>query len=280
MSSKPASSSPRLLKARLQLAEAQGRLPPGVAAQIISPPSSEPVDIDSLLPPMSLVSQIREYNFTQVAEPQIAYDPLAAEAQLYRQPVRWLRRNMELLFPLAGFVASVLVDVHQDQEVHRRRQRAQELQGIIAGLGPAIIKGGQALASRPDLLPAEYLDELQRLQDRLPPFPKEEAFAMVEDELGVPFDEIFELVEPEPIAAASIGQVFKARLVANGDLVAIKIQRPGCEEIIGLDLFIMRFYAGILTRIITAFGRKINLVTVIDDFGELIYREIDYQVGH
>ena len=113
MSSKPASSSPRLLKARLQLAEAQGRLPPGVAAQIISPPSSEPVDIDSLLPPMSLVSQIREYNFTQVAEPQIAYDPLAAEAQLYRQPVRWLRRNMELLFPLAGFVASVLVDVHR-----------------------------------------------------------------------------------------------------------------------------------------------------------------------
>lgn len=67
--------------------------------------------------------------------------------------------------------------------------------------------GGQALASRPDLLPKEYLEELQRLQDRLPPFPKEEAFELVEAELGVPFGDVFLLEEPEPIAAASIGQV-------------------------------------------------------------------------
>ena len=146
------------------------------------------------------------------------------------------------------------------------------------------------------------------LEDRLPPFPKEAAFEIIRQELGVPFDEVFELVEPEPIAAASIGQVFKGRLVANGtiksltrkhasssshvtpffidslvrlfsragDLVAIKIQRPGCEEIISVDLYIMRWYAGLLTWLLEKLGRKINLVSVIDDFGELIYREIDY----
>lgn len=277
-------SSQRLYRARLRLAEAQGRLKPGGAEQIVSTPDirngaevSTHVDIDAILPPASLVSRIREYDFSLVAEPEQIYDPEAAEAQLYRQPLRWLRRNVELFFPLSGFVASVLLDIRRGQEVSKRRQRAQELERIISCMGPAIIKGGQALASRPDLLPAEYLEELQRLQDRLPPFPKKEAFDMVEAELGVPFEEVFELVEPEPIAAASIGQVFKARLLANGDLVAIKIQRPGCEEIISLDLFIMRFYAGILTKIISTFGRKIDLVTVIDDFGELIYREIDYQ---
>ena len=114
------------------------------------------------------------------------------------------------------------------------------------------------------------------MQDRLPTFPKEEAFAQVKAELGVDFDSVFELIEPEPIAAASIGQVFKARLISNGNVVAIKIQRPRCEEIIAVDLYIMRFYAGILARVASALGRNIDLVSVIDDFGELIYREIDY----
>jgi len=223
------------------------------------------------LPPPSLIRDT-----SRVAEPEVAYDSESAEARLWRQPLLWLRRNMELFFPLAGFVLRVAQDLQQGKEEERRPQRARECQEIIASLGPAIIKGGQALASRPDLLPKEYLVELQRLQDRLPPFPKEAAFEIVRQELGVPFDEVFELVEPEPIAAASIGQVFKGRLVANGDLVAIKIQRPGCEEIISVDLYIMRWYAGLLTWLLEKLGRKINLVSVIDDFGELIYREIDY----
>jgi len=223
------------------------------------------------------MSRIWEYNFTRVADASVPYDPEQAEQTLFRQPLRWLRRNVELFVPIAGFVVSVIMDIQSGKEVERRRLRAEQLQEIISGLGPAIIKGGQALASRPDLLPAEYLEELQRLQDRLPPFSRKQALALLEADLGVPFDSVFELVEEEPIAAASIGQVFKAKLVANGNLVAVKIQRPGCEEIIGLDLYIMRFYAKFLTQIAATFGRRIDLVSVIDDFGELIYREIDYK---
>ena len=80
----------------------------------------------------------------------------------------------------------------------------QEILGIISKLGPAVIKAGQALSSRPDLLPSEYLEELQKLQDRLPAFDNAVAFKVVEEELGVPFDQVFELVEPNPIAAGNI----------------------------------------------------------------------------
>jgi predicted unusual protein kinase regulating ubiquinone biosynthesis (AarF/ABC1/UbiB family) len=132
------------------------------------------------------------------------------------------------------------------------------------------------LSSRPDLLPSEYLEELQKLQDDVPRFSNELAFKTVEEELGVAFDEVFELVEEEPVAAASIGQVYKARLLSNGDTVALKIQRPKCEEIIALDLYILRWWSGVYNQVFKLLNRDINLQSVIDDFGELIYREIDY----
>jgi predicted unusual protein kinase regulating ubiquinone biosynthesis (AarF/ABC1/UbiB family) len=81
-----------------------------------------------------------------------------------------------------------------------------QLRNAISGLGPAIIKAGQALASRPDLLPSEYLEELQKLQDDVPRFSNELAFDIVEQELGVQFEDVFELEQDEPVAAASIGQ--------------------------------------------------------------------------
>lgn len=159
---------------------------------------------------------------------------------------------------------------------NKRQQRAQQLLKAISGLGPAIIKAGQSLASRPDLLPSEYLEELQKLQDDVPRFSNKLAFATVEEELGVNFFDVFELVQDEPVAAASIGQVYKARLKANGDLVALKIQRPNCEDIIALDLYILRWWSGIYNQIFRLLNRDINLQSIIDDFGGLIYREIDY----
>ncbi len=135
-----------------------------------------------------------------------------------------------------------------------------------------MIKAGQALSSRPDLLPADYLEELQKLQDRLPPFENELAFQVVEQDLGVPFDQVFELEEEDPIAAASIGQVYKARLRSTGEVVAVKVQRPRCEEIISVDLYVLRWYAGLINRILGLLKRDIDVIAIIDDFGELIYR--------
>lgn len=211
----------------------------------------------------------------KVAEPLTKYDPVVAEKLLFRQPTKWLVRNIQIAFPF-GFWAAAVVSDYVLQNSGNRQVRAQQLQRAISGLGPAIIKGGQALSSRPDLLPSEYLEELQKLQDDVPRYPNDLAFDIVQEELGVPFGEVFELIETEPIAAASIGQVYKARLISNGDVVALKIQRPKCEEIIALDLYILRWWAGLYNQIFKILQRDINLQSIIDDFGELIYREIDY----
>jgi len=240
---------------------------------------------------------VTRYAFRQgvkIAEPLVKYDPIAAEKNLFKQPNRWLIRNVQIAGPLGWWAVGVVQDYlmgmnggngqdasqrlqQQQQNAQRRRKRAIQLRQAISNLGPAIIKAGQALASRPDLLPSEYLEELQKLQDDVPRFSNELAFKTVEEELGVEnFFDVFDLEESEPIAAASIGQVYKGRLKANGDLVAIKIQRPNCEEIIALDLYVLRWWSGIYNKIFQLLNRDINVQSIIDDFGELIYREIDY----
>jgi hypothetical protein len=211
----------------------------------------------------------------KVAEPLVKYDPVAAEKLLFRQPTKWVVRNFQIALPIGWWAVGVAADFVTGQSSNRRA-RAQQLTEAISGLGPAIIKGGQALASRPDLLPSEYLEELQKLQDDVPRFSNQLALATVREELGKEFSDLFELVEEEPIAAASIGQVYKAILKENGDVVALKIQRPGCEEIIALDLYVLRWWSGVYNKIFQLLNRDIDVQSIIDDFGELIYREIDY----
>lgn len=162
------------------------------------------------------------------------------------------------------------------REEENRPKRAKEFLDIVSSLGPAIIKGGQAVASRPDLLPKEYLDELQKLQDRLPPFENDVAFRLIEEELGKPVDEIFQSIDPTPVAAASIGQVYSAVLKGTGERVAVKVQRPDCEQIIALDIYILRNLSGTMNSILRFTGRDIDLQSIIEEFGKLIYEEIDY----
>mmetsp|Transcript_24909 Transcript_24909/g.69914 ORF Transcript_24909/g.69914 Transcript_24909/m.69914 type:complete len:822 (-) Transcript_24909:135-2600(-) len=234
--------------------------------------------VNGLLDGGDVVTRYAFRRGVKVAEPLVKYDPIAAEKILFRQPTKWLVRNIQIAGPFGFWAAGVAIDYLRgiSQSSVQRRKRAEQLQRAISGLGPAIIKAGQALASRPDLLPSEYLDELQKLQDDVPRFSNKLAFKTVEDELGVTFDDIFDLVEDEPIAAASIGQVYKARLKANGDVVALKIQRPNCENIIALDLYVLRWWSGVYNRLFELLNRDINVQSIIDDFGELIYREIDY----
>ena len=216
-------------------------------------------------------------NGVKVATPVLVYSPDLSSNRYLTKPFKWIRRNAEIALPLAKWFSGVVLDVVSGKVEERQQSRANELLKAINSLGPAIIKGGQALASRPDLLPKVYLDELQKLQDDVPRFADDVAFDIVYNELGVHFDELFELIGDGPVAAASIGQVYKAKLKATGDVVAIKIQRPNCEETIALDLYILRWWSGIANVITQGIlKRDVNVVSIIDDFGELIYREIDY----
>lgn len=204
------------------------------------------------------------------------YDPDAAALAFSSRALYVRKRQLQIAVPLTLFVGRVALDVQTGREEENRRKRAREFLEIISSLGPAIIKGGQAVSSRPDLLPPEYLDELQKLQDRLPPFANELAFAQIERELGKPVNEIFEHIDPVPVAAASIGQVYRARLKSTGEEVAVKVQRPDCEKIISLDIYILRNISGVLNRLLNLIGRDVDLRGIIEEFGKLIYEEIDY----
>ena len=202
---------------------------------------------------------------------------MASSTALYsKQPLRWLLRNFQIAVPVGSWLLNVAIDKALSREPSLRKARATQLTDAISGLGPAIIKAGQALSSRPDLLPKEYLTSLQSLQDSVPTFPDSVAFATVESELGRPFESMFSLIDTKPVAAASIGQVYKATLLSTNTTVALKIQRPALQATVSLDLYVLRWWSGFWNVFARAFDKDVDLQGVIDDFGRLIYSEMDY----
>ncbi|KAK4534867.1 hypothetical protein CDCA_CDCA03G0892 [Cyanidium caldarium] len=220
------------------------------------------------------------YSFETVsktAAPAARYDPERLSTMYRARTLEVRTRQVRIATPMFIFLGRVLLDYRAGREQENRKQRAHEFLQIFANLGPAFIKAGQALASRPDLLPPEYLEEMQKLQDRLPPFDNADAFRVIEEELGASVDEIFSRIEPEPVAAASIGQVYKAYLRDGRNTpVAVKVQRLNCEDIISLDIYILRQLSGVISRALNWLRRDINVVSIIDELGKLIFEEIDY----
>ncbi|KAF3446148.1 hypothetical protein FNV43_RR11327 [Rhamnella rubrinervis] len=134
------------------------------------------------------------------------------------------------------------------------------------------IKLGQALSTRPDVLPTVYCQELAKLQDQIPPFPTRVAIKSIETQLGVPISQLFADISPEPIAAASLGQVYKAHL-HSGELVAVKVQRPGISLSLTLDALLFHMIGGQLKRFAKA--RK-DLLVAVNEMVRHMFDEIDY----
>ncbi|MDY0191609.1 MAG: AarF/UbiB family protein [Desulfuromonas sp.] len=141
-------------------------------------------------------------------------------------------------------------------------------------LGPTFIKLGQTLSSRADILPSEYLDELNKLQDAVHPFSFAEVGQQIKKELGAPYETFFVNFDPQPVAAASIAQVHKANLL-DGTAVAVKVRRPGIEKTIETDLDILRGLAALLEKH-GSFGNLCSPVEIVQEFHRTIYRELDF----
>merc|ERR1711865_738920 len=164
--------------------------------------------------------------------------------------------------------------------------RAQELRLLLTRLGPTFIKFGQMLGTRPDLLPPEMVYELQKLCDDVPHFDHALAMQTIQDELGALPETLFdELVDAEvPIAAASLGQVYKARLKSTGEWVAVKVQRPDMIEFVSLDLYLLRTYmravesvkSGLMSAGVLAARTQFD-VALLDSFARASYFELDYE---
>ena len=135
------------------------------------------------------------------------------------------------------------------------------------------MKAGQALSTRPDIIPVVLLEELSQLQDQLPGFNGDKAMELIEEDLNKNIKEIFLEIDKEPISAASLGQVHKA-ILKDGDVVAVKVQRPGLREQITLDLYIVRNIANWLKNNIGLI--RSDLVALIDELGKRVFEEMDY----
>jgi ubiquinone biosynthesis protein len=151
---------------------------------------------------------------------------------------------------------------------------AERLRHALEELGPTFIKFGQILSTRHDLFPKEYIKELSKLQDRVPPFEFIEAKKIIEKEIGNNIDEIFSEFDPKPIASASIGQVYRGRL-STGEEVAVKVMRPEIEEIIENDLMILMSVASFFEKHIKA-SKFFNPVGFIEEFSRVMRQEIYY----
>ena len=214
--------------------------------------------------------------------PFVKYSPSLVAATALAGPLETLRtfaRGAEVLSRLGVYAAGLAADRVRGLGDSNVPARAAQVRDMLCALGPTYIKAGQVLASRPDIVRADYMEELATLQDDVPAFATARAYAIIEAELGgKKLEDVFEAITPTPIAAASLGQVYKARLRAayGGGDVTVKVQRPNIEPVIYRDLWLLR-QAAFLVNAIAVRRLGCNAPTIIDEFGEKLLEELDYK---
>jgi len=205
----------------------------------------------------------------------VRYDPDRLAASLAPRWPSLAARAATVAAGLGGFAASLATDaaLGRTSDPAQQARRADELLRLVSRLGPSFVKIGQALSARPDLLPRPYLEALSALQDRLPPFDDAVAYALVEEELGRPVGEVYSSLSASPVAAASLGQVYRGVHRATGREVAVKVQRPGIGEAVAVDMVLLRR----LTRAVDA-QRIVSqpLTPLVDEFASRLFGELDY----
>ncbi len=202
------------------------------------------------------------------------YDWKEIAREYRRRPLGVVWRTLTVSWMLGSFVLSLIFDYLLGRSEINQDRRAVRLRQILTQLGPTFIKVGQALSTRPDLIKPSFLEELIKLQDQLPPFSDEVARQIIYSDFDRTPEEIYSFFSAEPVAAASLGQVYKARLY-TGEEVAVKVQRPNLVPVIRRDLYIMRWAAGWIGPLLPLnLGHDLRLI--VDEFGSKLFEEIDY----
>jgi predicted unusual protein kinase regulating ubiquinone biosynthesis (AarF/ABC1/UbiB family) len=190
----------------------------------------------------------------------------------------WATTQLSIAFD--RFVRALRYFVFRGAEGSAKKQARLEKQAVwlresLILLGPTFIKIGQALGTRADLLPLEYVKELAKLQDQVPSFPTAEAFAIIESELGRSVHESYAEIDAEPIAAASLGQVYRARL-HTGQEVAVKVQRPNLQSTISFDVAILFRLVKLTNRLFPKANENADWEGMLREFHSTIFEEMDY----
>lgn len=162
-----------------------------------------------------------------------------------------------------------------ERKAKRRRARAIWIRETLLHLGPTFIKVGQFFSTRADLFPSEYVEELSKLQDRVPAFGYEQVAAIVQQELGKPIEQIYSYFDPTPLAAASLGQVHRAKL-KTGEEVVVKVQRPGLTRLFTIDLEICRGIAEFFQYHTRWGGPGRDWIGIYGECRRTLWEEVDY----
>ncbi|PRW57519.1 putative aarF domain-containing kinase chloroplastic [Chlorella sorokiniana] len=206
--------------------------------------------------------------------PFAVYTPEENAAYWQTRPVAVVTRTLQISAALGSWLMEGRLTNRSAGQQQLTDVRADKLRHLLTELGPAFVKIGQAVSSRPDVAPPEYLRELEKLQDQIPPFCNDQAFAVIQAEYGVPASQVFSSISPEAVAAASLGQVYRGVLRSTGEAVAVKVQRPGVAASIALDVFVLRQLLAFVRR-----WRRFNtdLPGLLDEWAASLFRELDYR---
>ncbi len=202
------------------------------------------------------------------------YSPRKDFVWLILRPWIFIPRLLYILLTLIFLSLRILFQGNSKNK-NVQRNLSKYLFDVITNLGPCFIKLGQALSTRPDLVRQDWLTELTNLQDNLPPFEHRIALKIIEDELGAPANVLFSDFPDEPIASASLGQVYKAT-INNNSYCAVKVQRPNLYFLIRRDIVILKILAIPLSPFLPL-NIGVGIGEIIDEFGKALFEEIDYE---
>ena len=223
---------------------------------------------------MNLDEEVVAANSTVKGSQPIKYNQKAIALYYRYRPWLAIWRAMRIVWLFGNFFLHLLTDNWTNQTESNQPKRASELRRILTILGPTFIKVGQALSTRPDLIRKDFLNELIKLQDQLPSFDNKTAFNIIESQLGKSVKQLYKEISPNPIAAASLGQVYRG-LLYTGEEVAVKVQRPNLRPVMNLDLYLMRLGAEWFAPFLPLnLGHDLTLI--VDEFGSKLFEEIDY----
>lgn len=246
----------------------------------------------------------------RLSELGLNYDPDKLAEMFSEKRGELNARAVSVSSSLGMFFAAIMRDWATGSLEENTERRGKELTRLLSRLGPSFVKLGQALSLRPDLLPRQYLEALSELQvcnlqtqdltvpdrllassmsalqcirawsflrgmqDGLDPFHSDIAFTVIEQELGKPLEELYSHITPTPVAAASLGQVYKATLASTGETVAVKVQRPGIGQSIAIDMLLLRRLLQLIDESQDLIAQE--LVPLVDEFAARLFGELDY----
>lgn len=206
------------------------------------------------------------------------YSPQAIEEEALQEPWGVFSRALQVTLTLSRFYATLRLDEWLGKTgPDTVKLRSQDLREMLTQLGPCYIKIGQALANRPDIMRVDFMEELEALQDKVPPFPTETAMKILRQELGASESQVFSELSKEPVAAASLGQVYRGRLRKGGQEVAVKIQRPGLRSQLCIDMYLFR-WASQFVNSLAQERLGCNATLIVDEFGAKLWEESNYLI--